>query len=122
MRKTGWTALYILSIGVINWLVIALPVIMIGDAAIPPVMLLVGFVFVFRDMAQREIGHYVLLAMLAGGAISYFITSTPTVAIASVTAFFVSELIDWFVYTIMKRPLSQRILWSSAAAVPIDTM
>ena len=30
--------------------------------------LIVGFVFVVRDFAQREVGHRVLLAMLAGAA------------------------------------------------------
>ncbi|SDH23486.1 VUT family protein [Pelagibacterium luteolum] len=121
MPKGSATALYILSIAFINWLLVLLPPIMIGNTAIPPVMLVVGFVFVFRDFAQREIGHWVLLAMVAGGALSFF-TASADVAVASMTAFVVSETIDWLVFSLTKRPLAQRILFSSAAAVPIDTV
>ena len=84
-------------------------------------MLVVGFVFVFRDFAQREIGHWVVIAMLVAGGISYFM-SAPVVALASVTAFLISEVIDWAVYTFTRKPLSQRILVSSAVAVPVDTI
>lgn len=81
----------------------------------------VGLVFIARDYAQREIGHWVLGAMLAAGVISYFMAS-PEVALASVTAFLISEVIDWGIYTFTKRPLSGRILLSSAAGAPIDTV
>lgn len=121
MQKFGWTGAYIASVAFINWLLVALPPIVVGDTVIPPVMLLVGFVFVFRDMAQRETGHYVVFAMLIGGALSYFI-ATPAVALASVTAFLASETIDWIIFTLTKKPLSQRILLSSAVAVPADTI
>jgi len=50
--------------------------------------------------------------MLCAGIISYFM-SAPAVAIASVTAFLISETVDWLVYTVTKKPLSQRILYSS---------
>jgi hypothetical protein len=33
----------------------------------------------------------------------------------------VSEVADWIVFTVTQRPLSQRILISSAVSVPIDT-
>ena len=59
--------------------------------------------------------------MLAGGAISYFM-SDPFVAIASVSAFLVSEVLDWVVYTVTKRPLRDRILFSSAVGTPIDSI
>lgn len=84
------------------------------------VSVFVGLVFVARDFAQREIGHWVMGAMLAAGVISYFMAS-PQVALASVTAFLISELADWAVYTFTKQPLSKRILLSSAAGAPIDT-
>lgn len=59
--------------------------------------------------------------MLVAGGISYFM-SAPVVALASVTAFLISEAIDWAVYTFTRKPLSQRILVSSAVAVPVDTI
>ena len=58
--------------------------------------------------------------MLVAGGISYFM-SAPVVALASVTAFLISEAIDWGVYTFTRKPLAQRILYSSAVSVPIDT-
>ena len=46
----------------------------------------------------------------------------PFVAIASVVAFFISEMVDWAVYTYTKRPLRQRILLSSAIGTPVDSI
>ena len=58
--------------------------------------------------------------MLVGVAISYFM-SNPFVATASAAAFLISELVDWAVYTYTKRPLSQRILFSSLLGAPVDS-
>jgi uncharacterized PurR-regulated membrane protein YhhQ (DUF165 family) len=115
------TILYIAAIVAVNWAFIVVPPIPIpGGALWPPVSLLVGFVFVLRDFAQREIGHYVLAAMGLGVVASYFMAS-PEVAMASATAFVISELVDWAVYSFTGRPLSQRILFSSLLATPIDS-
>ena len=82
---------------------------------------IVGFVFVLRDYAQREIGHKVLLATaLAGIPVYYF--AGPGLAVASMIAFILSEMTDWAVYTFTKRPLQNRILLSSMFAVPVDTL
>jgi queuosine precursor transporter len=82
---------------------------------------IVGFVFVLRDYAQREIGHKVLLVTaLAGIPVYYF--AGPGLAIASMVAFLLSEMTDWAVYTFTKRPLQSRIILSSLFAVPVDTL
>jgi uncharacterized PurR-regulated membrane protein YhhQ (DUF165 family) len=81
----------------------------------------IGGVFILRDLVQRRYGHGVLLAMLAAVAVSY-LTSDPYVATASALAFLVSEAADWAVYTVTKRPLSDRVLLSSAVSVPLDTV
>lgn len=121
MPKGFWTTAYIGAVVAINWLFVVVPMVPVLGTMFPPVMLVVGFVFVFRDFAQREIGHWVVIAMLVAGGISYFM-SAPVVALASVTAFLISEAIDWAVYTFTRKPLSQRILMSSAVAVPVDTI
>lgn len=121
MPQGFWTVAYIAAVVAINWLFVVVPMVPVFGAMFPPVMLIVGFVFVFRDFAQREIGHWVVIAMLVAGGISYFM-SAPVVALASVTAFLISETIDWAVYTFTRKPLSQRILYSSLIAVPVDTM
>lgn len=116
-----FTALYIALIVTVNYAFSVVPLVKLPDGTMwPPVALLVGFVFVVRDFAQREIGHKVLLAMLVGVVISYFMAS-PFVATASAAAFLISELVDWAVYTYTKRPLSQRILFSSLLGTPVDS-
>ena len=85
-----------------------------------PMSFLVGFVFVFRDYAQREIGHKVLLFMAIGVVASY-ILADPFVAVASAVAFALSEAIDWAIYTVYRKPLKDRILLSSAVSTPVDS-
>lgn len=120
MPKGFWTATYIGAVVLINYLFVVVPMVPVLGTMFPPVMFVVGFVFVFRDFAQREIGHWVIAAMIIAGIISYFM-SAPFVAIASVTAFLISEIVDWGVFTFTRKPLASRILYSSALSVPIDT-
>jgi uncharacterized PurR-regulated membrane protein YhhQ (DUF165 family) len=115
-----WVALYIAAIVAVNWMFTAIapwqtP---LGDLYLANIV--VGFVFVLRDYAQRDIGHYVLFATAVAGVLTWFMVD-PAIAVASITAFMLSETADWAVYSWLRRPLSQRILISSAIAVPLDT-
>ena len=83
--------------------------------------IVVGTVFITRDYCQRAVGHWCIAAMVVAGVLSYFMAD-PYVAIASVSAFAVAELVDWIVYSLTKRPLADRILVSSAIATPLDTV
>lgn len=113
--------LYVASVVLTNWLfAVVPPVVLPGGEIWPPVSLFVGFVFVIRDFAQRAIGHKILFAMLIGAAASYFMAGRE-IAIASMTAFLVGELLDWAVYSYTGRPFSQRILLSSIVSTPVDT-
>jgi uncharacterized PurR-regulated membrane protein YhhQ (DUF165 family) len=116
-----WVALYIVTIVIVNWtfIVIAPWSTPIGDLYIANVI--VGVVFVLRDYAQREIGHKILLATLAAGVLTYFMVD-PAIAVASITAFVLSEMADWAIYSFTKRPLQSRILISSLVSVPLDTL
>ncbi|MQA64758.1 MAG: hypothetical protein GEU76_02480 [Alphaproteobacteria bacterium] len=116
------TLVYIALIVAVNWGFTVVPLVkMPGGEMWPPLSLAVGFIFVVRDFAQREIGHRVLFAMLIGAALSYVMAS-PYVALASAAAFLVSELADWLVYTVTRRPLSERILYSSLLGTPVDSV
>mgnify|MGYP000622018194 FL=1 len=120
MFKYKYTIGYVLSIVLVNiGFVFIAPVPLLGEM-FPPMSLIVGAIFILRDFAQREIGHKVLGAMAIGAVLSYFMAD-PFVAIASVVAFFISEMVDWGVYTYTKKPLGQRILLSSAIGTPIDS-
>lgn len=115
------TLFYVALIVAVNYGFAAVPPLTLPDGTLwPPMSLAVGFIFVLRDFAQREIGHKVLIAMLLGAALSY-VMATPHVALASAAAFLVSEAVDWLVYTVTKRPLSQRILYSSLLGTPVDS-
>ena len=115
------TVLYVLLIVLVNWAFAHVPLVALpGGEKWPPVSLLVGFVFVVRDFAQREVGHRVIFAMLLAGAVSYVMAS-PAVALASVAAFLVSEFADWAVYSFTGRRFSERVLISSAVATPLDS-
>jgi uncharacterized PurR-regulated membrane protein YhhQ (DUF165 family) len=115
-----WVAAYVAAIVLVNWLFDILPVIDTPIGAWPPASIIVGFVLILRDLAQREVGHYVLIAMLAAGVITWFMVD-PFIALASVSAFLVSETADWIVYTVTRRPLRDRILASSAVSSPLDS-
>ncbi len=79
-----------------------------------------GLIFILRDMVQVRFGHWALAAMLGGTVLSYLLTD-PVVATASVLAFAVSEMIDWAVFTVTRRPLRDRLWISAALSVPVDT-
>ena len=86
----------------------------------PPMSLVVGFIFVARDFAQREIGHKVIIAMLIAALLSYYMAD-PFVALASLAAFLISEFADWALYSFTGKPFSQRVLISSAVSTPLDS-
>jgi len=116
-----FTALYIALIVAVNYGFSVVPLVELpGGVMWPPMSLLVGFVFIVRDFAQREIGHRVLLAMAVGVGLSY-IMADPYVAMWSAIAFLVSELADWAVYTFTKRSMSERVVYSSILSAPLDS-
>ena len=116
-----YTAAYLTSIVAVNLAFSYLPMIQLPfDQAIPIGTFLVGFIFVIRDYAQREIGSGIYLAMLAGVILSY-VMADPFVAVASAVAFGLSELIDALVFTYTKKPMRDRVLLSSAASTPVDS-
>jgi len=117
-----WTSLYILLIVAVNYGFSVVPLVDLpGGEKWPPMSLIVGFIFVARDFAQREIGHKVILAMLVAGGLSYIMAS-PFIAIASITAFLISEFADWSVYSFTGKKFHERVLWSSAIGTPLDSI
>lgn len=113
---------YIALIAGVNWaFAIVPPLELPGGDLWSPVALIVGFVFVVRDFAQRKAGHHILWAMLAGILISWWMAS-PELALASAIAFAVGELSDWALYTFTRKPFSERILLSSLLGAPLDSL
>lgn len=113
---------YIALIAGVNWLFDITPLVELpGGDLWSPAALVVGFVFVVRDFAQRKVGHHILWAMLAGICISWWMAS-PQLAMASAAAFAIGEMADWALYTFTRKPFSQRILVSSILGAPLDSL
>lgn len=113
---------YIGLIAGVNWVFAITPLMELpGGTMWSPASLIVGFVFVVRDFAQRRVGHHILWAMLAGCALSWWMAS-PQLAVASAAAFAVGELGDWALFTFTRKPFSQRILISSLLGAPLDSL
>lgn len=111
---------YIVLIVLINTLFSYIPLANVFGSEVSPMDWTVGVVYVLRDFAQRELRHKVIFAMFVGSILSYGLANK-AMAIASMSAFLIAELIDWAVYTFTRRPLSQRILWSAGLSSPIDS-
>jgi len=111
---------YIGLIVIINVGFSYLPSIHFGANELSSADFLVGWIYLARDFAQRQIGHWIIVAMIFGTLISFWLAD-PIIAEASVAAFAVGELIDWLIFTVTGKPLSQRLLLSASISAPIDT-
>lgn len=123
-RIGPWTLLYVAAIPATNWLFgyVGVQSIPGTDQVWHPLAVLVGFWLVLRDFAHRELGdRWIMAPIVVGMALSYALSS-PRIATASAVAFLVSELVDYAVYRWTRRPLATRVLLSSAASVPVDSV
>lgn len=115
------TLTYIILIIVLNKLFVTAPLFILFNEWVSPLDISVGMVYIFRDFAQREIGRYIIIAMLFAGYLSY-ILANETVAFASLSAFLIGEFIDWGIFTYTRKPLSKRLVWSASVSAPVDSL
>lgn len=133
LKGRSWAYVYVALIPFLNWTFGRpdIPTVDLTQALGPvfgtaheivfnPLTMATGMVFVVRDFVQREMGHRVLILMALAIAWSYYY-SWWVIAVASATAFAISETVDWLLFTFTKYRLSTRILLSSALAAPVDT-
>jgi queuosine precursor transporter len=127
-------AAYIACIPLANWMIghvgtvcvpngpCLVPVAPFGLMA-PSGVLLVGLALVLRDLVQRRLGiTYALAAIAVGAALSGILAPLPLV-FASTTAFLLSELADFAVYTpLQKRGLILAVLASSMVGLVADSI
>lgn len=111
---------YLLMVVFINLGFSYLPMIDTLLGMVPAMAFFVGVVFILRDYAQRSAGHHVLWAIFVACIISWLL-GDPRVVYASVASFAVSELLDYLIFTITKKPFHQRVVISSAVAIPVDS-
>jgi uncharacterized PurR-regulated membrane protein YhhQ (DUF165 family) len=105
-------AAYILTIFGANWLITHVGVVPVGFGLYAPAgVYLAGLAFTCRDLTQEQLGRaWTFGAILIGAALSALVS--PAFALASGTAFLLSETADLLVYT----PLRERH-WLSAVAL-----
>jgi len=115
-------ALFCLTIPAANWMIghVGTTCVANGPCLVPVApgvlapsgVLMIGAALVLRDLVQRRLGiEFGLGAIVAGAAISAGI-APPSLVLASATAFLLSELADFAVYT----PLARRGLVTAVVA------
>lgn len=125
-RRPIWrcaqSGIYLALVPFVNWSFLWAPMFPIGHTGgvFTPLTIVTGLVLVVRDFAQAEAGKWILALLLIGVGLTY-LSSGGALALASGAAFLVSELVDWSVYTFIKRPLSERVVISSAISAPVDS-
>jgi hypothetical protein len=89
----------------------------------PSGVLMIGLALVLRDMVQRRLGRAVGLAAIVAGAALSGAIAPPQLIFASTTAFLLSELADFAVYTpLQSRGLVLAVLASSVVGLIADSI
>ena len=101
----GWlyALAYVATIFAANWAIVAFGPVPVGFGLMAPAgVYFAGLAFTLRDLTQEALGTRVVLgAILVGAALSAGLSGE--LAVASGTAFLVSELADFAVYTPLRR-------------------
>ena len=116
VKALGRVALFLAFVGTVwgaNWALTTYGIVNIGFGLEAPAgVFFAGLAFSFRDLLHESSGRvWVLVAVVAGAALSALLEDTQRIAMASGTAFLVSEMADFAVYT----PLRERG-WLKAVA------
>jgi len=108
-----------------NWLVGRYGAVPVGFGLIAPAgVYAAGLAFTLRDIVQRLLGRWVVLACIAVGAgLAWWVSDIRRIAIASALAFLASELIDFVVYTPLWRKMWLRaVLASNLVGLTVDSL
>jgi uncharacterized PurR-regulated membrane protein YhhQ (DUF165 family) len=89
----------------------------------PSGVLMIGLALVLRDLVQRRLGRGVALAAIVAGAALSGAVAPQQLVYASATAFLLSELADFAVYTpLQERGLVLAVLASSVVGLIADSL
>ncbi|MFA7204471.1 MAG: VUT family protein, partial [Candidatus Caldatribacteriota bacterium] len=97
--------------GIVHWI----------GLTFPAGVVMVGLTFSFRDFVQRYFGKWKIWFFIG---IAAFVTLFMNwqLALASVSAFLVSEFVDWLLFTLTKKEFTQRIFISNTLSTPLDSL
>ena len=135
VRAEGYIYLVLfgLSIPIANWMIGNVGTFCVPDGpciipvgfglTAPSGVLVVGLAFVLRDLVQRRLGtRWAVAAILIGAGLSAFL-APPALVVASGTAFLLSELADFAVYTPLQRKrLILAVFASSVVGLIVDSI
>lgn len=116
-------AVYIASIILANYLIVHYGLVSVGFGLLAPAgVYAAGVAFTARDVVQRTLGrHVVIAAILVGAGVSWWIS--PAFAVASATAFLVSEALDMTVFTPLEgRSLIGAVVASNTVGIVVDSV
>jgi uncharacterized PurR-regulated membrane protein YhhQ (DUF165 family) len=120
-KKYFWAVLYLASILLGNVFVIWFGIVKCCGLVFPAGVVFIGLTFSFRDYVQRHWGDAACwIWMLAATGITYLFN--PHIALASVSAFLISEGVDWFAFKVLKMPFRKRIYISNLFSCPLDSI
>ena len=89
----------------------------------PSGVLMIGLALVLRDMVQRRLGRSVAVTAIVAGAALSGAVAPPQLIVASATAFLLSELADFAVYTpLQSRGLVLAVFASSFVGLVVDSV
>jgi queuosine precursor transporter len=91
-------AAYVGTIVTANWASTHWSALLVGAVAVPAGTLWAGATFTLRDLLHECLGGRGVLAAIAAGAGLSWLLASPQIAVASVLAFTVSELVGSIVY------------------------
>jgi uncharacterized PurR-regulated membrane protein YhhQ (DUF165 family) len=129
----GYFIAFILTIPIANWMIgnfgtICPPkspcLIPVGfELMAPSGVLMIGLALVLRDLIQRRLGKkWAVIAIIFGAILSGFV-APPALVVASTTAFLLSELADFAVYTpLQERRLILAVFLSGIIGLVIDSV
>lgn len=116
-------ATYVGSVVLANWASTHCAALLVGSLIVPAGTVWAGVTLTLRDLLHEAVGtRGVLAAILAGAGLSWWL-ATPQIAVASVVAFTMSELIDSIVYARLRvRSRLSAVLGSNLVGLVTDSV
>jgi queuosine precursor transporter len=117
------SASYVGSVVMANWASTHWAALLVGSLIVPAGTLWAGVTLTFRDLLHEALGiRGVIAAITVGAALSWSVAS-PQIAVASVVAFAVSEVVDSVVYgRIRVRSRLVAVVGSNVVGLVIDSV
>lgn len=115
---------YAAMIPLANWAISQWGIVPIGFGLMAPAgVFFAGLSFTLRDLVQEQMGRWWTVGAIGAGALLSLVVSDPFVALASCTAFLLSELVDFAVYTpLRERGMVRAVVASNVVGSVVDSV